>query len=317
MNENIQEIIFSSENIFLMGHKNIDLDALGSMLVLYFDIKAKGKDVYLVMDDEHYDKTIIRALQELENKNISIVLYKYDEIKEHITDKSLLLIVDVHLKELVQSIDLYDHINNRIVIDHHHMDKINDKAMYFVDELSSSCCEMILDIVDVKVIPKYIYSIMLAGIMIDTNSFSLKVSDNTYLNAAYLIELGASSKEVQYLLKKEITEYFDMQKMMVNVIIIDDKYAICTGDNKIYNNEFLAKIASSLLNFEGIEMSFMIGKLSDNVVGVSTRSVGNYNASSIMKRLGGGGHMTDAAAQIPNTTIELVKNDIINIIKEV
>jgi len=157
---------------------------------------------------------------------------------------------------------------------------------------------------------------MLGGIVIDTNNFTLKTSDITYENASYLIKAGADNKEVQYLLKENLEEYFKIQKNIEDVIIIDKKYAVCICDNEIHDKEFLAKIALTLLTFDDIEVSFSIGKINEDTIGISTRSIGNIDASSYMKKLGGGGHITDAACQISNISINEAKEKLLSIIKE-
>lgn len=316
----IKEIISSASNVYIMGHYGIDLDAFGASLGLYYYITSLNKNCYIIIDELESDNSIIKTKEELFSRKINISTYTYDEIKNNINKKSLLIVVDVNRKSLVQNPKLLEQINNIIVLDHHKETKeqMENTTYKYIDETYSSTCEIVIDILKHYgiTIPNFIASIMLGGIVVDTNNFTLKTSDETYLNASYLTQNGADPKEVQYLLKESLEEYFSIQKIIENVILINDKYAVCTCDNNIYNKEFLAKIASRLLSFDSIEASFAIGKIEEEKIGISSRSIGNIDVSTYMKKLGGGGHITDAACQIIGSNINEVKEKLLSIIKE-
>ena len=316
----IEEIIRSSSNVYVMGHKGIDLDAFGACLGLYYIINSFNKKCFIILDEEESDTSIIKTKEELNKKNYNILQKKYLEIENTIDDEALLIIVDANYQSLLQNPCAIDKFKKIIILDHHkeNQESIPNVIYKYIDENYSSTCEIILNLIkkyQVE-IPDFIASIMLGGIVVDTNNFTLKTSDTTYENASYLTKIGGDTKEVQYLLKENLKEYFNIQKIIENVIIIDDKYAICTCDNTKYDKEFLAKIASTLLSFDGIEVSFAIGKLEENIVGISSRSIGNLDASIYMKKLGGGGHTTNAACQIANITINDTLEKLLNIIKE-
>ena len=157
-------------------------------------------------------------------------------------------------------------------------------------------------------IDSYFATILLSGIVLDTNNFTLKTNAETYYAAYYLSSLGASAKKVQYLLKQDIMEYTERQKLLTRLEILYDKVAFTKAtSNTIYRREDLAKIADTLLFFNGIEASFVIGKVSSDTVGVSARSLGNYDITSILEKLGGGGDDYNGATTFKGKSIKEVE----------
>lgn len=316
----IKRIIDESNNVFIMGHDGIDLDAFGACLGMFYLLIKCNHPSYIIIDEEESNASITKTKEEMKNRNINIKTYKYEEIKNIINNNSLLIILDVNKEILLQNNKLIKQIKNIIIFDHHKesVDKIKNFKYKYINTNYSSTCEIVINLLkyfDVT-IPSFIASIMLGGITIDTNNFTLKTNEYTYENASYLVKNGADTKEVQYLLKENLEEYFDIQRIIQNVIIINKSYAICVCDNKIYDKEFLAKIATTLLSFNEIEISFSIGQIDNDIIGISSRSLGNVDASVYMKKLGGGGHITDAACQIKDKNLEEVKEMLLNIIKE-
>lgn len=313
----LRNIINDSSNVFIMGHKGIDLDALGASLGMLYICKSFMKDAYIVIEDTEYDLTVSKTIDELTQRNFNINFYKTNEVLPYIDENSLLIIVDVNKYELMSSNELFDVINNKIVVDHHNLEKEINNVSYYINDKASSVCEILVDLLKFykNTIPSFIASIMLGGIMIDTNNFTLKTNYNTYLAASFLTQLGANNTDIEYLLKEDISEYFNIQEIISNVIIIDEKYALCVCDNKIYDKEFLAKISSIILGFANIELSWAIGKISENVVGISARSIGNLDVSEYVSPLGGGGSNIAGAAQLENVTLEEVKDKVRDILR--
>lgn len=188
-----------------------------------------------------------------------------------------------------------------------------------IDTEVSSTCEMITELIefyDIE-IESYYATVLLAGIVLDTNNFTLKTNPETYYAAYYLTNLGASAKKVQYLLKQDIKEYTERQKLLADIETINDKIAFTKATQyTIYRREDLAKVADTLLFFNNIEAAFVIGKISKNTVGVSARSLGNYEINKILEKLGGGGNNYNGAAKFENTTISKVEQQLKKIIKE-
>ena len=202
-------------------------------------------------------------------------------------------------------------IEKKVIIDHHDTSKTTIKgALTIIDNEVSSTCEMIAELVehyDVELEPYYA-TVLLSGIVLDTNNFTLKTTAETYYAAYYLSSLGASAKKVQYLLKQDIIDYTERQKLLADIQTINNRIAFTKATPyTIYRREDLAKVADTLLFFNNIEASFVIGKIGKDTVGISARSLGNYNISKILEKLGGGGDTYNGAARFEKTTISKVE----------
>ncbi len=310
--------IKKAKNIFIMAHKDLDLDALGSSIGMYVILQKKKKKCYLVIDDTKHELGVEKILKELEG---CLTIIKSSEVESKLhrrQEKNLLLILDTNKKELVQNEDTLKKIKNKVVIDHHNLGKTSIKdAFMIMDDEASSTCEMVTNLLegyDIE-IDSYYATVLLSGIVLDTNNFMLKTTSNTYYTAYYLSSLGASAKKVQYLLKQDLLEYTEREKLLSRIEIINDKIAFTKATPyTIYRREDLAKIADTLLFFNDIEASFVVGKIGKNTVGVSGRSLGNYNIEDILTNIGGGGDEYNGAAKFEKKSIskveELLKKEI-------
>ncbi|MDO5568716.1 MAG: DHH family phosphoesterase [bacterium] len=314
----LKEIITNHKQIIIMPHKDTDLDAFGAALGLYFFSKTINKKTLIIFEEKEPEHPITKSLENLQKENIAISYITKEEAISLTYNNALLILVDFHLQKLSPIPEIIDQIKDKVIIDHHIIsDDIVLAEQTYIDENASSTCEMITLLLQKEniEIPRYVATIILGGISIDTNNFTMKTTYKTYSVASYLTKLGASSTEIKYLLKEDLSEYFTLQEILQNIIIINKNYAICTCDNKIYTKEFLAKIASIAITFENIEVAFGIGKITEEIIGISTRSIGNIPASTLMEKFGGGGHKTDAASQVRDKTIEEVKEQIINLVQ--
>lgn len=307
----IENLIHSCNEVFITAHKNIDLDALGSILGIYYVANNLGKNAQIIIDDEEINNEVKRAIDTIEKVD-NIVPKRYDDIRSNISDKSLLIVTDTNKKTRIQNEKLLN-IKNKIVIDHHIEtdDVINDLSYKYIDVTSSSATEIVLDLVNELniYIPSEMATIMLAGIYIDTNGFLLKTTEKTHVYTSMLYKFGADNKEAQYLLKQNFNEFKRRQKLTLATEIYD-VFAITTSDNK-YSSTELAKACDVLLTFNNIEASFVIAKLEENIVGISARSLGNIDVENVMHHFNGGGHKTDAATQINGSSVENVKKELL------
>jgi len=307
----IENLIHSCDEVFITAHKHIDLDALGSILGMYFVANSFGKNVHIVIDDVEFSNEVKRAISSIKKVD-NIIPKKYNLIKKEITDKSLLIVTDTNKSTRVQNEELLK-IKDKIVIDHHieGEEAINDLEYKYIDVTASSATEIVLELInDLNIyIPSEIATIMLAGIYIDTNGFLLKTCEKTHIYTAMLYKFGADNKEAQYLLKQNFGEFKRRQKLTLSTEIYD-KFAISASDMEYYSSE-LGKASDVILTFNNIEASFVIAKIGDNMVGISARSLGNIDVEKVMHHFNGGGHKTDAAAQIKGKTVEEVKKELL------
>ena len=316
----INSEIRKSNKVFLMAHKDLDLDALGSCIGMYLFLKRKKKDCYIVIDDQNHELGVEKVLIELEGCIDIIKSEAIDKYLDPKESKNLIIILDTNKSELTQSKDLLKKINRRIVIDHHDIGKTSIKeGLLIIDNEVSSACEMVtrlLEEFDVEIEPYYA-TVLLAGIVLDTNNFTLKTRAETYYAAYYLSSLGASAKKVQYLLKQDLNEYTEREKLLTDIETINNKIAITkASSHTIYRREDLAKVAETLLFFNNIEASFVIGKIDKETVGISARSLGNFDINKILVKLGGGGDTYSGAAKFDDTTISKVEQELKEILKE-
>lgn len=307
----LNKAIRGSKNVFLMAHKDLDLDALGSCIGLSTVLGQKKKNCYIIIDDKNHELGVEKVLRELEG---CIKIIKSEEVDRYLypkLSKNLLIILDTNKTDLVQSKDILKKIEKKVIIDHHDTSKTTIKgALTIIDNEVSSTCEMIAELVehyDVELEPYYA-TVLLSGIVLDTNNFTLKTTAETYYAAYYLSSLGASAKKVQYLLKQDIMDYTERQKLLADIQTINNRIAFTKATPyTIYRREDLAKVADTLLFFNNIEASFVIGKIGKDTVGISARSLGNYNISKILEKLGGGGDTYNGAARFEKTTISKVE----------
>jgi len=311
----ITNVIEKSSNVIITAHKNLDLDALGSMLAMYYISTSLNKKTFILLDDEKFEFGVNRALEKVSDLNITID--KSKKILKTTDDNTLLIILDVNKDYLLQNNEILNKIKKVIIIDHHIKGNtsIKNYLYEYINTEESSTCEIILDIINKLniYIPSHIATVMLAGIAIDTNNFYLKTTINTYEALAKLKTFNADSSELQYLLKQDFSKYKEIQKIVINTKFYND-IGISFG-RKIYDKEDIAKSADSILLFQGVEASFVIGRVSKDEIGISARSLGNLDVQKVMVELGGGGHKTDAATQIKSSNIKEVYNKLLEILK--
>ena len=312
----INNIIKRYDSVIIMGHKDPDLDSLGSSLGLYEIVEKLKKHAYLFLNNTNfsdYNSNVAQALNKMKKKVSCVNEKNYNKIE----GKKLIIITDLHIKERLeypQIIEEYD----VVVLDHHIKSKsyIKNTVYSYIDPNLSSMSEFISFYADyLKIdLDNVIATILLGGIEIDTNGYNLKTTEKTYLASSILIKMGADTILKQELLKETKEEYMKRATHLKNSFLIDDYIAMCIINEKITSID-LASTAEELLNFEDIKASFVIGKLEDGKIGVSARSLGNYDVSRIMKKMGGGGHAYNAACQIEGKSIKEVKQEIINLVR--
>ena len=313
--EKLNEYIKSYDSFIIMGHKDPDLDSLGSSLGLCEIIESFNKKAYLFLDDKHleeYNSNINQAVKKMEKTIICVDERSYKKIE----GRTLLIITDVHTQERLEYPKLIDKFDV-IVLDHHIKNKnyIKNTKFLYIDSNLSSMSELITyysEYLNID-LDNVVATILLAGIEIDTNGFNLKTTSKTYEAASTLMEMGADSIMKQELLKETKEAYIKKASFIKNSFMINDNMAMCII-NDLTESKTLAEVAEEMLNFEDIKATFTLGKIDENTVGVSARSLGEIDVSVYMKKLGGGGHSSNAATQIKDKTLKEIKQDIINLI---
>lgn len=311
----LNSLIDQYDNFIIMGHKDPDLDVLGSALSLSQIIESKNKKSYIFLDyknKEKYNDSIVKSLDKISANFVDEENY-LDKI-----DKCLLIIIDVHQQDRLEYPTIVNSKIDTIILDHHIMSKkyIKDNILLYNDTTLSSMVELMTYYVNYcKINLDYIIStIMLAGMEIDTNSYNLKTTASTYIAASVLMKMGADAILKQELLKETKDDYIKRADYIKNSFMINGQIAMCILPN-LCNKEDLAEIADELLKFVSVEASFVIGEISNGNIAISARSIGHYDVAKIMRAFHGGGHMTNAAAEVSNKNIRDVKHRIIKLVR--
>lgn len=314
----LTETIKKYDIIYIMTHKNPDLDGLGASICLYKIITSFKKECYIIDAEEQNDRSVVKMYELLQKNKIEVNLTKETTVLQKQMENSLLIILDVHKAEMVESKKLLENSKHVIILDHHikGTSYIKETELSYINSSISSVTEFMVYYLKYlnKNVNPVIATIMITGMEIDTSNYKLKTTEKTYEAAAMLTSMGANSILKQELLKETKEAYLKRSYFVNKSEMINENMALCIMDDSIYTPKDLAEIAEQLLQFDKVEASFTIGRLEKNIIGVSARSLGNVNVEEIMSALGGGGHLTDAAAQLFNKTIIEVKDKILKIV---
>lgn len=296
----IQKLMENSSNILIMGHRFSDLDSVGSAVGVLCAARAVNKEAKIVVNRR---QSLAQALIDAVEKNTGDVFCSPEDALKLLDKKTLLIIVDTHRCEVVESAELYKQAQTVVIIDHHrkNVDFINNSIVFQHDPNASSACEMVAEMLQyMPVKPKINASdadAMLAGIMLDTRNFALKTGVRTFEASAFLKSKGADTVKVRKLFMNKM----ESLKLRNEVIASAQNYRSCAIAFADINSEDIRTITSQaadeLLNIDGISASFAMFE-SDGTVNISARSLGEVNVQVIMETLGGGGHQTMAAAQL-------------------
>ncbi|MDR1953749.1 MAG: DHH family phosphoesterase [Clostridiales Family XIII bacterium] len=301
----LKQLIAQSSQVIIMGHKNPDMDSFGAAIGVYRIAFANNKKAYIVIDS--YNHTL-QDVYERAEKSGSYRFIKGDEAMRIVDRDTLLVVVDTHVPGMAECRSLLDKTERMVVIDHHRkMESFIDNAtLTFMEPNASSTSELIAEILqyddDIRKINKLEAELLLAGIFVDTNSFSVKTGTRTFEAASWLRSNGGDSTAVRQLLQSDMADFRQRASIIANAKFDKNGIAISRNEGKHENAQIvIAQAADELLDIKGIRASFVIGETQDEVV-VSARSLGDINVQVIMERFGGGGHLTMAAAQMTDMT---------------
>ena len=312
----LKKELFLANKVFIIGHNDLDLDAIGAICGVNLITKKFNKKTYAIIDDEYLEPGVEKILSRIKH-DLNIV--NKEQTKELITPNSLLIVVDTNKEKLLCLSNLIKEFKDIIIIDHHRSNNDTIKTNNaFIMEDASSTCEIITELIKefrIKLEPVEA-TLLFAGIVLDTNNFTLKANRKTFYYAYYLLSKGASVGETQYLLKQDMPRFIKNGKILANTNYITDNIVVATGEkHEIYQREDLAKVADTLLQFNEIKTSFVIGYIDKDEIGISARSTSSLDVGKIMEKLDGGGNKTEGATRLTETNIKKVEKELIEIIK--
>lgn len=317
----LENLIKESDNILIMGHSNGDIDSMGSSLGIYRLAKTLEKETNIV--NNTYGMTLSKFIEELEKDDeYKDVIIGKNEALNKATNKTLLIVTDTHKQNYVEVPELLDKVGQIVIIDHHRRstDYIENATLTFQEVYASSAAELVTEILqytDVKIKLKPIeVEGLYGGIMVDTKNFTFKTGVRTFEAAAYLRKCGVDIIKVKKWFQSDLNSYNEIANIVKNAEMYDNSIAIAMYDKEDKDaNLICAKAADELLTISDITASFVLGNVGDKVC-ISGRSIGDVNVQIILEKLGGGGHITLAGAQVEGMTLEEVKQELINRINE-
>ena len=317
----LEELIQESTDVIIIGHSNADIDAMGSSLGIYRLAKTLNKQAFIV-----YSKSSVSLDAFMEEVN------KLTEYKDIFIDRNtalnkagentLLIIVDTHKKNYIEVPEILEKTNKIVIIDHHRKspDFIDNATLVFHEVYASSAAELVTELIEYSDKNIELTTIeveaLYAGIMVDTKNFTFKTGVRTFEAAAYLRKYGVDIIKVKKWFQSDLETYHKISEIIAKTEIVNDTIGISVYDKQDKDaNLICAKAADELLTISDITASFVIGRMGEKIC-ISGRSIGDINVQVILEKLGGGGHITLAGAQVEGMNIDEVRQELINRINE-
>lgn len=313
----LRQILEANDNVLIMGHNLTDIDSFGSALGIYIIAKKFGKEAHIVFGE------ISSSVRPFMNRFIDKEEYpddmfiKKEEAENYLTASTVVIVVDVNRPQRTECPQLLDKCKTIIVFDHHRRssDTITGAVLSYVDPYASSACEMVTEMIqyvdDGIKLKAFEADALYAGISIDTDGFNSKSGPRTFEAAAFLRRHGADVTRVRKMLRNDMNEYKAIASAVSKSEVYKSAFAITVFDGEGLESPTIggAKAANQLLDISGIKASFVITQYEDKLY-ISARSIDEVNVQLVMEKLGGGGHMSIAGAQLTNCTIQQAVNTI-------
>lgn len=313
----LRQILEANDNVLIMGHNLPDIDSFGSALGIYIIAKKFGKEAHIVFG------VISSSVRPFMNRFIDKEEYpddmfiKKEEAENYLTASTVVIVVDVNRPQRTECPQLLDKCKTIIVFDHHRRssDTITGAVLSYVDPYASSACEMVTEMIqyvdDGIKLKAFEADALYAGISIDTDGFNSKSGPRTFEAAAFLRRHGADVTRVRKMLRNDMNEYKAIASAVSKSEVYKSAFAITVFDGEGLESPTIggAKAANQLLDISGIKASFVITQYEDKLY-ISARSIDEVNVQLVMEKLGGGGHMSIAGAQLTNCTIQQAVNTI-------
>lgn len=317
----LENLIKESKKVMIMGHTNPDMDAIGSSMGIYRLAKTLDTNAYIVTDES---TEALQSFKKSIDKNAEYedVMINKEVALENIDEDTLLVVVDTHKVNYVEVPELLEKTKKIVIIDHHRRsaDYIENATLTFQEVYASSAAELVTELlqyVDVKVnLATLEAESLYAGIMMDTKNFTFKTGVRTFEAAAYLRRCGVDIIRVKKWFQSDLASFNKIADIVKKAEVINGNIAISMYDKKAKDTSLVcAKAADELLTISDITASFVIGNLGEKIC-ISGRSIGDINVQVILEKLGGGGHITLAGAQVEGMTMEETKQELVNRIHE-
>ena len=307
----LKEIVTSKDRVMVMGHRMTDADSFGAAVGIYRIAKALGRSAFIVLNDISMSiKPMVDHFISHEDED-ELILLNSAQAMEYAGANTCLVVVDVNKPSLTECPELLKQCRSIVVLDHHRQSEeiIENATLSYIESYASSACEMVAEII------QYVESglklksaeadCLYGGIVIDTNNFISKAGVRTFEAAAYLRRNGADVTRVRKMFRDDVFDYRAKADAISRASVFREVFAISACKAGEAHNPTIvgAQAANELLNITGIKASFVLTDY-NQVIYISARSIDEINVQIIMEKLGGGGHLNVAAAQLRDTSLE-------------
>ncbi|MBQ7794133.1 MAG: DHH family phosphoesterase [Clostridia bacterium] len=315
-----RDFLKNADSVFFMGHSNADFDCFGAAIGLARACLDMGKKAYIVYDNSQATEVLAAELRQMGEYNGVLVSGEY--AKEIITKESLLVILDTHRPSMLPAPELLELCEKIVLIDHHRRSTefLPRTSLLYHEPYASSTCEMVTEILqyldDKRRISAFEAKALYIGMLMDTKNFMVKTGVRTFEAASLLRKYGVDTVEVKKLFSMDKTDYLHKVKTMETLEVYEDNIAIAYTEEKYQNMRVVASVAcDDLLNIKGVKAAFVVYPM-ENAAYVSARSFGDVNVQLVCEKLGGGGHMTVAGAQLKGLSVEAARLELKAVISE-
>lgn len=322
----LENLIAEADQVMVMGHQYPDMDSIGGCLGIRRIAKMHGKTSWIVTNPEQYSHDIKKLMEVIKKDELlSSAIVNPEMAEALITENTLVIIVDVSKPSLCAAPSIVKKANKLVVIDHHRRGEEfpENPDLVYIEPYASSVGELITELLEyqseeAEKIQPIEATTLLAGIIVDTRNFTLRTGSRTFDTASYLKSVGADTILIQRLLKENVDTYLMRSHLLNSLEMLPNNVGIVHGEeNTVYPTVVAAQTADMMLSMENIDASFVVTKRNDGRVGISARSLGNKNVQRVMEKMGGGGHLSNAATQLSDITIEDAIRQLMQVIEEI
>ncbi len=318
--QRLERLFEHTNRVFIVPHKFPDTDALGAAMGMLKMAHAYNKEAYIVIDQDNLDKTVSKIIQLIEYEYVTFLDYFLtpNQALDWINREDLLIIVDHHSFGQTPDERIPLRTKNVVIVDHHRKltDAIEFGVINHIEPYASSSVELVTEMIDLSTnevsLNQFEATVMLSGIMVDTNNFMYRTGTRTFEACAILRKYGADTFKIKTILREGLEEIKLKSQLLTLAEVVHKKFSIVIIPSKIPSSRsLLARVADMLLEIDDTVAAFAIGTLAEGEVGISARSLEGFNVQVLMEKFGGGGHLNNAAAQLKSIDIQDVRLELI------
>ncbi|GAB3068367.1 DHH family phosphoesterase [Salinicoccus sesuvii] len=321
----LRDILLEGDNVLIMGHKNPDMDALGSAIGVAKIASMNGIEAHIILNEDDIDETLQRMMKELKaREDLMKMFITSEEAWEKMNPKTTVVVVDTHRPNMVLDEVILNKAARKVIIDHHRRsdDFISNPLLVYMEPYASSASELVAELLEYQnkeqKLSRLEATIMLTGIIVDTRNYTLRTGSRTFDAASFLRSNGADPVLAQTFLKDDIDTYIARSDLIKSAEIKDNGIAIVKADSMMtYHPVTVAQAADQLLQIEGVQASFVMAAREDESIGISARSFGEMNVQLVMEAMGGGGHLSNAATRVTGKSMDELYDELNQAIEEI